>query len=87
MGLKNDLLRKLPHYVSDLSDFLNMKCFATALYLYLVSLCSLVAFGTLLSKYTGNEMVKHENYNQVIINSLNTLICDRELLNAFYLVQ
>ena len=36
---------------------MNIQCIASTLYLYLVSLCSLVAFGTLLSKYTGNEMV------------------------------
>ena len=66
-GLKNDIKRKIPHYVSDITDCLNIQCFATTLYLYLVSLCSLVAFGALLSKYTGNEMVKHKFYQQLPI--------------------
>ena len=62
-GLKCDIKRKLAYYLSDITDCFNIQCFATTLYLYLVSLCSLVAFGALLSKYTGNEMVFYLHLN------------------------
>lgn len=55
-GLKNDIKRKAKHYISDFTDFFNFQCFATTCYLYLVSLCSLVAFGVYLSKKTKSEM-------------------------------
>ena len=53
-----DVKRKLPHYVSDFTDCLNLQCVATTLYVYLVSLCSLVAFGGMLGQKTGNYMVR-----------------------------
>ncbi len=57
-GVYNDLSRKLPHYFSDFTDFFNLQCIATTMYMYLVSLCSLVAFGGMIDKKTGNQMVK-----------------------------
>ena len=56
-GLLMDFKRKIPHYVNDLKDCLNLQCVATTLYIYLVSLCSLVAFGGMLGQKTGNYMV------------------------------
>jgi hypothetical protein len=50
-------MRKAKHYISDFTEFFNFQCFATTFYLYLVSLCSLVAFGVYLSKKTKSEMV------------------------------
>ena len=52
-----DIKRKIPFYVSDFTDGLNLQCIATTLYIYLVSLCSLVAFGGMLGQKTGNLMV------------------------------
>jgi anion exchange protein len=46
-GLIMDIRRKLPWVVSDITDCLNVKCIAAIIYMYLVSLCSLVAFGAL----------------------------------------
>ena len=56
-GIYNDIKRKFPHYLSDFTDSLNLQCLATTLYMYLVSLCSLVAFGGMLGKKTDNSMV------------------------------
>ena len=56
-GIFCDLKRKLPYYVSDFTDSFNLQCIATTLYMYLVSLCSLVAFGGMLGKKTDNYMV------------------------------
>jgi len=59
-GIYYDLKRKLPHYLSDFSECLNLQCVATSLYMSLVSLCSLVAFGGMLGKKTDNSMATME---------------------------
>lgn len=56
VGVINDIKNKLPWYVSDITDALNVQCIAAAIYIYLVSLCSLVAFGGLLGQNTDNFM-------------------------------
>ncbi len=58
-----DVKRKLPHYVSDFTDCFNLQCIATTLYIYLVSLCSLVAFGGMLGQKTGDSMVKYNSFS------------------------
>jgi hypothetical protein len=59
-GIVQDIKRKLKFYASDFTDCLNLQCVATTLYMYLVSLCSLVAFGGMLGKKTGNLMATME---------------------------
>ena len=60
MGIVDDIRRKIPHYISDFTECLNLQCVATTMYIYLVSLCSLVAFGGMLGQKTNNLMViKH----------------------------
>ncbi len=56
-GILKDIKRKLPFFVSDFTDALNLQCIATTLYMYLVCLCSLVAFGGMLGQKTDNYMV------------------------------
>jgi Ni/Fe-hydrogenase subunit HybB-like protein len=56
-GIATDIKRKLPFYISDFTDCLNLQCVATTLYMYLVSLCSLVAFGGMLGSKTDGYMV------------------------------
>jgi solute carrier family 4 (anion exchanger) protein 1 len=55
-GLITDIKRKLPWILSDITDCLNIKCIAATFYMYLVSLCSLVAFGALLGQNTDDNM-------------------------------
>jgi hypothetical protein len=59
-GILNDIKRKIPFYPSDITDVFNLQCLATTLYVYLVSLCSLVAFGGMLGKKTDNMMATIE---------------------------
>ena len=56
-GILKDIKRKLPFFISDFTDALNLQCIATTLYMYLVCLCSLVAFGGMLGQKTDNYMV------------------------------
>ena len=53
-----DIRNKLPFYVSDFTDCLNLQCVASTVYLYLVCLCSVVAFGGMLGTATENYMVR-----------------------------
>ena len=52
-----DIKNKLPFYASDFTDCANLQCLAATLYLYLVCLCSIVAFGGMLGTATKNHMV------------------------------
>jgi hypothetical protein len=62
-----DVKRKLPFFVSDFTDCFNLQCIATTLYIYLVSLCSLVAFGGMLGQKTGESMVKYNAFSIKIL--------------------
>lgn len=59
-GLWKDIERKLNHYISDFTDFFNLQCLATTLYMYLVSLSSLVTFGAMIGEKTDNMMATME---------------------------
>jgi solute carrier family 4 (sodium bicarbonate cotransporter), member 7 len=56
VGLISDIKRKIPWFISDFKEGFNVQCIAAAIYIYLVSLCSLVAFGALLGQNTDNYM-------------------------------
>ena len=56
-GLLGDLRNKMKFYVSDFTDCASLQCIAATLYLYLVCLCSVVAFGGMLGAATENYMV------------------------------
>ncbi len=53
-----DVRNKLPFYISDYTDCASLQCIAATLYLYLVCLCSVVAFGGMLGTATENYMVR-----------------------------
>ena len=53
-------MRKMQFYRSEITDCFNIQCLATTIYMYLVSLCSLVAFGGLLGQQTDNLMATTE---------------------------
>ncbi|CAF1042986.1 unnamed protein product [Adineta steineri] len=59
-GLFVDIRNKLPFYVSDFTDCASLQCIAATLYLYLVCLCSVVAFGGMLGSATENYMATME---------------------------
>ncbi|CAF2809048.1 unnamed protein product [Rotaria sp. Silwood2] len=59
-GLCMDIRNKLPFYISDFTDCASLQCLAATLYLYLVCLCSVVAFGGMLGTATENYMATME---------------------------
>ncbi|CAF1226295.1 unnamed protein product [Adineta ricciae] len=59
-GLFVDIRNKLPFYPSDFTDCASLQCIAATLYLYLVCLCSVVAFGGMLGAATDNYMATME---------------------------
>ncbi|CAF4570375.1 unnamed protein product [Rotaria sp. Silwood1] len=59
-GLYMDIRNKLPFYISDFTDCASLQCLAATLYLYLVCLCSVVAFGGMLGTATENYMATME---------------------------
>ncbi len=64
-----DIRNKLPFYISDYTDCASLQCLAATLYLYLVCLCSVVAFGGMLGSATENYMVNL--FNIEILSFLN----------------
>ncbi|CAF0929588.1 unnamed protein product [Rotaria sordida] len=59
-GLFVDIKNKIPFYISDFTDCASLQCIAATLYLYLVCLCSVVAFGGMLGTATENYMATME---------------------------
>ncbi|KAI3381426.1 hypothetical protein SNEBB_000871 [Seison nebaliae] len=59
-GLIGDVKRKMKWYASDFRDALSLQCVAAAVFLYLVTLCSVVAFGALIGGATRNKMATME---------------------------
>lgn len=60
-GLKNDLKRKTPFYISDFKDALNLQCVASWIFLYFACLSPIITFGGLLSDATGKNMAAMES--------------------------
>lgn len=60
-GLKNDLKRKIPFYISDFKDALNLQCVASWIFLYFACLSPIITFGGLLSDATGKNMAAMES--------------------------
>ncbi|CAF3407654.1 unnamed protein product [Rotaria socialis] len=59
-GLITDIRNKLPYYISDFTDCASLQCLAATLYLFIVCLCSVVAFGGILGTATENYMATME---------------------------
>ena len=55
-GLRADVARRLPHYVSDLRDGLHPKCAASVLYLFFACLAPAITFGGVIAVETGGQI-------------------------------
>ncbi|PRQ04613.1 HCO3- transporter family protein [Enhygromyxa salina] len=55
-GLRNDLRRRLPHYLSDWRDGLHPKVAGSTLFLFFACLANAIAFGGLTGLVTGGEI-------------------------------
>ncbi|CAJ0919058.1 unnamed protein product, partial [Mesorhabditis belari] len=60
-GLILDIKRKLPHYISDYTEAINMQCLATICFMYFALLAPIVTFGGLLEEATHQRMAALEN--------------------------
>ena len=56
-GLREDIKRKIPFYLSDFKDALHIQCFASFVFLYFACLTPIITFGGLLGDATDNNMV------------------------------
>eukprot|EP01041_Mallomonas_annulata_P004271 gene4271-8499_t len=55
-GIKEDIKRKLPHFVSEFKDGVNIKTVSSVFFLFFACLAPAVAFGGLLGLATGGTM-------------------------------
>lgn len=55
-GLKQDLARRLPHYVSDFTDGFQKKCVASILFMFFACLAPAVTFGGLMGVATDGQI-------------------------------
>ncbi|XP_057657143.1 sodium-driven chloride bicarbonate exchanger isoform X3 [Diorhabda carinulata] len=60
-GLKNDIKRKVPFYLSDFKDAFSTQCIASWIFLYFACLSPIITFGGLLSEATGKNMAAMES--------------------------
>ena len=55
-GLRQDIARRLPHYVSDLVEGLHAKCVGSTLFLFFACLAPAVTFGGVMATQTGGQI-------------------------------
>ena len=56
-GLRADIRRKAPWYLSDLKDALHVQCVASFFFMYFACLTPIITFGGLLGAATENNIV------------------------------
>jgi len=61
-GLISDIKRKLPFYLSDLTDAISFQSVAAIIFLYFACLSPIITFGGLLSKATDYNMVLNNKF-------------------------
>jgi hypothetical protein len=50
-GLVNDVKRRYPHYISDITEGFNLQCLAAAIFMYFAALSGAITFGGLMGKF------------------------------------
>ncbi len=55
-GLRQDVARRLPHYLSDIRDGLHAKCIGSTLFLFFACLAPAVTFGGVMATQTGGQI-------------------------------
>ena len=79
-GLMNDLRRKLPWYLSDITDGFHLKTINTVLFLFWGALANAVAFGSLIGENTDGEMGATETLVATAsLGMLYPLLCGQPL--------
>ncbi len=54
--LRNDIKRKIPHYLNDFRELLDIRCLAAILFIYLAVLAPTITFGGLMSQQTDENL-------------------------------
>ncbi|QDS97362.1 PTS sugar transporter subunit IIA [Adhaeretor mobilis] len=67
-GIRQDIARRLPHYLSDFTDGFNAKTVSSVVFLFFACLAPAVTFGGLMGAATGNDI-------GVVEMLLGTAIC------------
>ncbi|XP_022693621.1 electroneutral sodium bicarbonate exchanger 1-like isoform X1 [Varroa jacobsoni] len=60
-GLKNDIMRKMPWYISDFKDACSLQSVASIFFLYFACLTPIITFGGLLGSATENRIAAMES--------------------------
>ncbi|KAJ8936697.1 hypothetical protein NQ314_012196, partial [Rhamnusium bicolor] len=55
-GLINDIKRRYPYYISDITDGVNAQCLAAAIFMYFAAVSGAIAFGGLTGDKTNNNI-------------------------------
>lgn len=55
-GIRQDIKRRLPHYVSDFKDGFSSKVAGTTIFMFFAALANAIAFGALTGQMTGNQI-------------------------------
>jgi mannitol/fructose-specific phosphotransferase system IIA component (Ntr-type) len=55
-GIRSDVARRIPHYLSDLRDGMNLKCVSSTLFLFFACLAPAVTFGGVMAIQTGGQI-------------------------------
>jgi hypothetical protein len=55
-GIRQDIKRRLPHYLSDFKDGFSTKVAGTTFFMFFAALANAIAFGALTGAVTGNEI-------------------------------
>ena len=82
-GLIDDIKRKAPFFLSDITDAMSFQSVAAIIFLYFACLSPIITFGGLLSKATNNNMVNNEKKKRKVFQQSIRLF--RLQLKVFYL--
>lgn len=55
-GIRDDIKRRLPHYLSDFKDGFSSKVAGTTIFMFFAALANAIAFGALTGQMTGNQI-------------------------------
>ncbi len=90
-GLINDIKRKAPFYLSDLTDAISFQSIAAIIFLYFACLSPIITFGGLLSKATDNNMVIMKEFQIIVLFfidmfRLQSKVCYQEPFVVVYII-
>lgn len=61
-GLLSDVRHKLKWYISDWTDFFNIQCISSVLFLYFVNITPIITFGTLTECFSDQKLAIYQTF-------------------------